>query len=163
MTALASGPLPGASPGASDVAAVARQCARTAELGRERGLAVLLVEDSPLLAERLCEALGAMPEVAHVRTVDREAAAVEQLGGHDVVVLDLHLKQGSGFGVLRALRAREGRPPIVVVFTNHDVPGYRSRAAALGAQHFLDKARDFDRLGDLLRDIHLQRARVANG
>jgi two-component system chemotaxis response regulator CheY len=118
-------------------------------------LAVLLVEDSPLLAERLRESIEPMPEVGRVRTVDREAAAIAALAEGvtwDFVVLDLHLRQGSGFGVLRAAAAKDGGRPVFVVFTNHDVPGYRSRAAALGARHFLDKARDFDRLGDLLRE-----------
>lgn len=118
-------------------------------------LAVLVVEDSPLLAERLREALEGMPEIGRVRTVDREAAAVAALADDarwDVVVLDLHLRQGTGFGVLRATAARLDGRPMFVVFTNHDVPGYRSRAASLGARYFLDKSRDFDRLGELLRE-----------
>ncbi len=126
-----------------------------ARQGRADPLAVLLVEDSPLLAERLRESLEAMPEVGQVRTVDREATAVAALAedaSWDVVVLDLHLRQGSGFGVLRAAAARNDGRPMFVVFTNHDVPGYRNRAALLGARHFLDKARDFDRLGELLRE-----------
>lgn len=125
-------------------------------------LSVLLVEDSPLLAERLREALGALPAVGEIRTVDREATAADAVAGADVVVLDLHLKQGTGFGVLRALRQRPEPRPVVIVFTNHDVPGYRTRAAALGAQHFLDKARDFDRLGELLGELHLARAGCAS-
>jgi len=130
------------------------------------GLAVLLVEDSPVLVERVHELLQAMPEIGRVRTVDREAAAVEALAegvpSWDVLVLDLHLKQGTGFGVLRALRRRPGLQPVVVVLTNHDVPGYRSRTHALGVQHFLDKARDFERLGELLREIHSARGSAPN-
>jgi DNA-binding NarL/FixJ family response regulator len=117
-------------------------------------ISVLLVEDSPVLAERLREMLDAMPEVGRVCTVDRETAAVDALGPWDVLILDLHLKQGRGFGVLRALRGRPEMQPLVVVFTNHDVPGYRRRAAAFGVEHFLDKARDFERLGELLRALH---------
>lgn len=145
-----------ASLAAADTARRAAHALRT-----EAKLQVLLVEDSQVLAERLREALAAMPEVDDVRTVDGEAAAVDALGPWDVIVLDLHLKQGTGFGVLRALRARPELQPVVVVFTNHDVPGYRSRAASLGAQHFLDKARDFERLGDLLREVHLTRQDAA--
>jgi two-component system chemotaxis response regulator CheY len=140
-------------------AEVARERAsvRRRPLARSRTLSVLLVEDSALLAARLQESLEVMPEVGDVRTVDRETAAIDALDGCDVVVLDLHLKQGNGFGVLRALGARTGPAPLVIVFTNHDVPGYRRRAAALGAEHFLDKARDFERLGELLRALHARR------
>lgn len=144
----ATGPTTGGAP--ADFAAAMR-----ARRGGGDPLAVLLVEDSPLLAERLREALEAMPEIGHVRTVDRETAAVAALAedaSWDVVVLDLHLRQGSGFGVLRTAAARNDGRPVFVVFTNHDVPGYRNRAASLGARHFLDKARDFERLGDVLRE-----------
>jgi DNA-binding NarL/FixJ family response regulator len=149
----------GVSPAAADPAV--RWRARSGAGSGRAPLSVLLVEDSPVLAERLREALVAMPAVGAIRIVDREAAAVDSLAGTDVIVLDLHLKQGTGFGVLRALRSRPEPRPVVVVFTNHDVPGYRSRAASLGAQHFLDKARDFDRLGELLDDLYLAGAPLA--
>jgi DNA-binding NarL/FixJ family response regulator len=151
----------GVSPAAADPAV--RWRARSGAGSGRAPLSVLLVEDSPVLAERLREALVAMPAVGAIRIVDREAAAVDSLAGTDVIVLDLHLKQGTGFGVLRALRSRPEPRPVVVVFTNHDVPGYRSRAASLGAQHFLDKARDFDRLGELLDDLYLAGAPLAGG
>lgn len=128
--------------------------ARAANEDARHAISVLVVEDSPVLAERLCEMLGAMPEIGRVCTVDREAAAVDALGHWDALVLDLHLKQGTGFGVLRALQRRAGTPPFVVVFTNHDVPGYRRRAEAFGVRHFLDKARDFERLGELLSELY---------
>lgn len=137
-----------------DDAGTGSRSARAPDRGARRGLAVLVVEDSPVLAERLCEMLGGMPEIGCVCTVDRETAAVDALGEWDALVLDLHLKQGTGFGVLRALQGRPGARPLVVVFTNHDVPGYRRRAAAFGVRHFLDKARDFDRLGELLSELH---------
>jgi len=43
--------------------------------------------------------------------------------------------------------------PRIVVLTNYDLPEYKSAAAALGATHFLDKARDYGRLGEVLRAI----------
>jgi DNA-binding NarL/FixJ family response regulator len=149
VSGLQSAPAPTPTPTGRDLPPSLRAACRAT-----RGLDVLLVEDSPLLAERLREALGALPEIRDVRVVDREVAAVESLDCCDVVVLDLHLKQGTGFGVLRALAAQREPPPVVVVFTNHDVPGYRARAAMLGARHFLDKARDFERLQELLRELH---------
>lgn len=134
------------------------QSSRAANQDARHGISVLVVEDSPVLAERLCEMLGAMPEIGRVCTVDRETAAVDALGHWDALVLDLHLKQGTGFGVLRALQRRQDTQPFVVVFTNHDVPGYRRRAEAFGVRHFLDKARDFERLGELLSELYGARA-----
>ena len=42
---------------------------------------------------------------------------------------------------------------VVIVLTNYDLAEYRRAAAALGARHFLDKLRDFDRLPMLLQQI----------
>ncbi len=128
---------------------------------RTAGLRVLLVEDSPLLTARLIEILEPLPTVQAVTTCDNEAAARTAALAADVVILDLHLKQGSGFGVLKRLLEREERP-IVFVCTNHDIPGYRRRAFDLGADYFLDKSRDLPELPMML--LRLARGeRVARG
>ena len=120
-----------------------------------RNLSVLLVEDSRVLAERLREALLAVPGVQLAGTVDSEAEAVAALQRQpvDVVLLDLHLRQGTGFGVLRAIPSDRVKKTVVIVLTNYDLAEYRRAAAALGARHFLDKLRDFDRLPTLLQQI----------
>jgi DNA-binding NarL/FixJ family response regulator len=102
-------------------------------------LRVLLVEDSKVLTERLTEAI-------------RQIADVELLDAVDVVILDLHLRQGTGFGVLRGLAAGVARPRVIVL-TNYDLPEYKSAAMALGATHFLDKARDYGRLPEILKEM----------
>src|SRR5665213_2717113 len=120
-----------------------------------RNLSVLLVEDSRVLAERLREALLAVPGVQLAGTVDSEAEAVATLQRQpvDVVLLDLHLRQGTGFGVLRAIPSDRVKKTVVIVLTNYDLAEYRRAAAALGARHFLDALRDFDRLPTLLQQI----------
>ncbi|MGO8975502.1 MAG: response regulator [Steroidobacteraceae bacterium] len=120
-------------------------------------LRVLLVEDSKVLTERLTEAIRQIPEVELVGIADTEVAAIAAATCEtvDVIILDLHLKQGTGFGVMRALVGRPCKPRIVVL-TNYDLPEYKNAAIALGATHFLDKARDYGRLGDVLQEIHKQ-------
>jgi DNA-binding NarL/FixJ family response regulator len=120
-----------------------------------RNLSVLLVEDSRVLAERLRETLLSVPGVQLAGTVDSEADAVAALQRQpvDVVLLDLHLRQGTGFGVLRAIPTDRVKKTVVIVLTNYDLAEYRRAAAALGARHFLDKLRDFDRLPTLLQQI----------
>jgi len=112
-------------------------------------LRVLLVEDSRRLAERISELIELNENTKVVRTVVDEASAVAavQSGQYDLVVLDLQLESGSGFGVLEQLGP--DRPPVVVL-TNYALPQYESRARALGAEHFLDKSRDYERLVDIV-------------
>ena len=117
-------------------------------------LRVLLVEDSKVLTERLTEAIKQIADVELVGTADTEAAAVAAVKKDtvDVIILDLHLKQGTGFGVMRALAETQLKPRIVVL-TNYDLPEYKNAAIALGASHFLDKARDYGRLPEILHEI----------
>jgi DNA-binding NarL/FixJ family response regulator len=123
-----------------------------------RNLSVLLVEDSNLLADRLREALLGVHGTELVATVDSEAAAVQLLSERavDVVLLDLHLRDGTGFGVLRAISLGQAGKVVAIVLTNHDLGEYRRAATALGARHFLDKLRDFDRLPELLQQIRME-------
>ena len=115
---------------------------------------VLLVEDSAVYVERISEVLHDVVEVDLVKVVDTENAAVASIfeWDIDVIILDLHLREGSGFGVLRAL-ATMARRPRVIVLTNHDLEEYQTAAVALGAAHFLDKARDAHRLPAILREL----------
>lgn len=123
-------------------------------------LRVLLVEDSRVLTERLAEVIRLSDDVELVGSVDTEegARAAVAADGIDILILDLHLKQGNGFGVLRALPKARTRP-YVVVLTNYDLPQYKDAALKLGVTHFLDKLRDYDRLPEVLREL-VARARV---
>ena len=113
---------------------------------------VLLIEDSKLLAERVCEALDQIPDVQVVGTADTEAAAVAMVraGPVDAMILDLQLREGTGFGVLRALGKER---PAVVVLTNFSLPTFKERAKDLGVEQFLDKGKDFERLPAVIASI----------
>jgi two-component system, OmpR family, response regulator len=119
---------------------------------------VLVVEDSRRVTDRLRELLDQIPEVETVATVESELDAVSSLHevAPDVVILDLHLKQGTGFGVLKSMAADSPRP-VVVVLTNFALPQYRLQAQALGVEYFLDKSREYDRLPEILREIAANR------
>jgi DNA-binding NarL/FixJ family response regulator len=119
---------------------------------RSGALRVLLVEDSELLAERLREVLGQIAGVEVVGTVMDESTAVAMARERDihVLILDLQLKQGTGFGVMRSLGADR---PAIIVFTNYALPEYRRRAEQLGVEYFLNKSLDFERLPEVIRTL----------
>ncbi|MBS0320878.1 MAG: response regulator transcription factor [Proteobacteria bacterium] len=118
-------------------------------------LRVVLVEDSPIIRERLVESLTATGRIEVVGEADSETSAVAALssGAWDAVILDLQLKQGTGLGVLKALS--DGRPDgaKVIVLTNYAIPQYRDRSLALGADYFFDKSREYDRVRNVLEEM----------
>jgi DNA-binding NarL/FixJ family response regulator len=122
-------------------------------------LQVLLVEDSTVICNLITNIVNNVAGVSVAESVGSEADAIEAVnqGNVDVVILDLQLRTGTGFGVLRALR-KMAKQPVVVVLTNFALSTYRDSALALGARHFLDKSRDYDRLPRILTEIAAARA-----
>jgi DNA-binding NarL/FixJ family response regulator len=118
-----------------------------------QSIKVLLVDDSTLLAQRLTDVLAEYPQFEIIASADTEAEALRLIRRHrvDLLLLDLHLREGSGFGVMRAL-ARNARAPRIIVLTNHDLPEYVTAALSLGAAGVLDKARHFCTLPKILTE-----------
>ena len=121
---------------------------------------VLLVEDSAVLAGRIAELIRRLPGVDLIDSVDTEADALERVAEStpDVLILDLHLRTGSGFGVLRALWRAAVQRPRIIVLTGFDLPQYRREAESLGVDVFLNKSRDYHRLPALLSVFGAERA-----
>jgi DNA-binding NarL/FixJ family response regulator len=110
-------------------------------------LKVFLVEDSPLLRSRLEAMLSSIPGasvVGHAESAD-EAIDGIRATAPDAVVLDLGLRSGNGFDVLRAAAAPS--PQIAFyVLTNHPIDAFRAAAQRLGARGFFDKSTEFEAL-----------------
>ena len=113
---------------------------------------VLLVEDSRVLAERMRETLATLEDVEVVASVTDESAAVAAVRDYqvDVIVLDLQLREGTGFGVMERLGKSR---PLIIVFTNYMLPEYQRLASALGVEYFLNKSRDYERLPEIIQEI----------
>jgi DNA-binding NarL/FixJ family response regulator len=115
---------------------------------------VYLVEDSAPIRALVAEMLAQLPDVR----VAGEAAEVDQaIAGiratqPDAVVLDLHLRGGTGIDVLRALHA-EAPQIVFIVLTNHPTPQHRRLCQALGARHFLDKSNEFTRVNEIVAGL----------
>lgn len=123
---------------------------------RAEPLRVLIVEDSKRLREQLGESISAPGRIEVVGYAETEAEALD-LFAHapcDAVVLDLQLRQGNGLAVLKALRASaDGESVTVIVLTNFAFPHFRERSLALGANYFFDKAKEYDRVRDVLEEL----------
>jgi CheY-like chemotaxis protein len=125
-------------------------------------LRVLLVEDAMLTADQLRELLQQTvhsPEVVVASTEDEALASVTLFEPH-VVIMDLKLRQGTGFGVLRTLASKEHKP-LTIVLTNYALPKYREFAKLSGADYFLDKAFDFSTLAHILNSIPRSKSKPA--
>lgn len=109
-------------------------------------LIILLVEDSPIIRENLISTLKELVRADVVGWVEGEAEALEWLEANKhwtMAIVDLFLKQGSGLGVLQALKQRDSSQRVVVL-SNYATPEMRSQCARLGADKVFDKSTELD-------------------
>jgi DNA-binding NarL/FixJ family response regulator len=112
---------------------------------------VFLVDDSPLVRDRIAQMVEALPQL---RLVGEAAGVPEAISGilsakPDLVLLDLSLENGSGFDVLSAVHRLE--PGIAFyMLSNFASEPYRRHAERLGARGFFDKSTDLERLRSTL-------------
>lgn len=118
-----------------------------------QALRVLVVEDLPRVRALLCELIEETPalKVAAVAETEDEALAQFDSTQPDAVVVDLNLRSGTGLGVIQGIRRKApNAPPLVIVLTNHALPVLETACLQAGADHFLDKSRDFLKVRPLL-------------
>lgn len=76
---------------------------------------VLIVEDDPPLRHTIARALTAHGfEIAEAASRDEALTSIAQ-ARPDVLLLDVHLPDGTGWDVLRALRELNQRIPVVII------------------------------------------------
>ena len=116
---------------------------------------VLLVDDSAAVRERLADLLEQTAGIGWVARAGGLAEARRALAERlpDVVVLDIELGDGSGVELLTELRA--GGPPVeIIMLTNYPTVEFRAHCLDLGADHFLDKTLEFQRIPCLICAHH---------
>ena len=117
---------------------------------------LLLVEDDPMIGEAVLDLLRAEHyAVDWVRDGDMADTAL-QSHAYDLVVLDLGLPRRDGLDVLRALRARLDRTPVLIA-TARDAKPDRIAGLDAGADDYVLKPYDLDELLARIRAL-LRRA-----
>jgi DNA-binding NarL/FixJ family response regulator len=116
-------------------------------------LTIYIVEVSPAVMERLVEAVSDIP---NTRVVGRAEAVSEALEGvrcaqPRVLIVDVQLRGGSGFRLLKQMRAAGvTAPEAVIVVTNYPNDDYRKVSRDCGAHHFFDKVTEFEKVREVL-------------
>lgn len=116
---------------------------------------VFIVDDSPQLTDMFSELFGDPETIDIVGICDSALNACEEirLTKPDVVIVDLQLKDGSGFDVVKGIRLLpEATGIVVILFTNHASRELHQHAVALGANYFLDKSRDLEKVVEILQE-----------
>jgi two-component system, NarL family, invasion response regulator UvrY len=115
---------------------------------------VLIIEDSELLQERMQFLLS---DIEGIQILGQSGSAVNGVImirelHPDAVILDLCLPDGSGIDVLKNIRSKQ--PELtVIMLTSFPYPHYRKSSLENGADYFLDKAMDFEKVPEIIKGL----------
>jgi two-component system OmpR family response regulator len=113
---------------------------------------VLIVEDDPVLADGLTRSLRQAKYAVDCVNDGSEADHVLATQSYDLVILDLGLPKLDGFDVLRRLRHRGAKVPVLML-TARDSLQDRVRGLDLGADDYLVKPFDLPELEARVRAL----------
>jgi CheY-like chemotaxis protein len=119
-------------------------------------LTIYIVEDSEAVKERLIESVEDIPHARVVGSADAVNDALEGMRALQprVLILDIQLRGGSGFRLLKLMRAAGmTRPETIIVVTNYPSDDYRTASRECGADHFFDKASEFHKVREVLLEM----------
>jgi len=119
---------------------------------KSRGINILIVEDSQLIARKLQAILSLLDFVTiagHAKNYT-EAIAILEIVEPDVIILDIQMPGKNGIELLTEIKLKNIHSR-VVIFTNHADPYYRNLCIQLGADYFLDKSTEFEKIPIILK------------
>ncbi|MBS0363653.1 MAG: response regulator transcription factor [Proteobacteria bacterium] len=99
---------------------------------------ILLVEDNPVAAKSIELKLVAEGHNAFTTDLGEDAIELASVYDYDVVLLDLDLADIDGLDVLRAIRAKKIRTPVIILTATVDVET-KVKALGAGADDFITK------------------------
>lgn len=121
--------------------------------------AIVVVDDDAVASTMIVRFLQRLRLCNPILCADSVKGAVELLRGLPVppilLLLDLHLADGSGFDVVRGVEAGVLGRAALIVLTGSDELDDVDEAYALGAESYLVKPVAFEGLGDVIQRVGL--------
>jgi two-component system chemotaxis response regulator CheY len=118
----------------------------------DSALKILLIDDSEFILQRIQHLLEGMDHVREVRTATsaEEADVWLESFNPSLVFLDINLPGKNGLQMLKDIRSKTNIDPTIVILTNNTLSGYRVECMQAGADYFLDKAKDFSTIPEIV-------------
>lgn len=115
---------------------------------------VIIVEDHPMVRERLAELIGKDPGVKVCAEAEDAAHAVELIRKFtpDLAIVDITLNGSSGLDLIKMLRA-ESLPTPVLILSMHDEAVYAQRALQAGASGYIMKSSPSSEVQEAVRKV----------
>lgn len=119
---------------------------------------VLIVDDSKIIRDRIAEMISENGNKPCIAETDCKNEAIKLFNQFhpDIVILDIHLKNGNGIHLLKNIKKTKPNI-IVVILSTYPSSIYQKICKDLGADFFFDKAYEFDRIQEVLNNFRINR------
>lgn len=119
---------------------------------------VLIADDSKIVRERLVSLLSSIKDLQVVGQAENtiEAKILIKELNPDVVLLDLRMPGGIGIDILSNIK--EYNPKIkIIILTNYHFPQYKEKCLSSGADYFLSKSEEYDKILEIIEEINTKK------
>ena len=120
-------------------------------------LKLFIVDNSMLIVVRLINILSEIENIKIIGVANNATKAVEYIlkSSPDVVILDIHMPDGNGIDILKQIKKE--KPSIkVLMLTNYPESDYKKICMKEGADYFLDKSIEFEKVIDICKNLVTQ-------
>ena len=119
---------------------------------------VLIADRAPQIRKGLKNLLAETEGINSIEeAADKQELFTKLAAGTDLLILDMHFGDISGFEVLRYM---QGMPvkPLTVLLSDYSFSQYKDKSGFFGADYFLGKADEFSRIPDIIEDHSRKKA-----
>lgn len=115
---------------------------------------ILIADDSVIFRERLIRLMNDIENIRSVRVAEtiNETVELSKTLHPDVVLLDLHMPDGSGMDIIKTIRD-DSPGSVVMVCTGFPYAQYRDLSIQRGAGYFYDKNHDIEKMIRKLKEM----------
>ena len=115
---------------------------------------VLIVDNSVLIRERLATMLGDLKGIDIIGQAESASEAlrsIQQLNPN-IIILDIHMKNGNAMDVIKIAK-RMDPSIIIIVLTDYSYKQYLKSCITAGADFFFDKGKEFEQVRLVLKHL----------
>jgi DNA-binding NarL/FixJ family response regulator len=117
-------------------------------------LRIYIIEDSESIMQRISRLISAVEETEIVGSsgnIDEALDSIKNLKP-EVVILDISVEKVKGLKMIQDIKQMNPFTK-VVMFTNYDFQSYKDKSYEYGADYYLDKSQEFEKLAGILEVV----------
>lgn len=119
-------------------------------------LHIMIIDDSPIILDRLTPTIQALPNVEKVSQGSNYRDGLKLLSEHkiDVAILDINMPGKNGIELLRYIKENETtQSTVVLMITEEATEVKKTLSFSAKADYFIDKFENFEKIIDIITEL----------